>query len=390
MKFAIPLPFTLIVLAAVLVLPARSQTPDFASGSTGADGDLIFTVANGATQEFDHLAGTHNGVWNFNTIIVPAGVTVTFPRPFANATPPVIWLAAGSVTIGGTLNLNGEHGKSGAATPGQESKGGPGGFAGGIPGGDGYGPGGGEGLVGSSGPAGQGAYAGAYGNRFLQPLLGGSGGGGAYRPDTGHSISGGGGGGAILVSSSQAIVVTGLISCKAGDDVGVGTIASGSGSGGGIRLVADKIAGTGTLTATPNGRIAIEAFDLTEFNVVTNPFDYYINTNPVATFTIPTPAADIRVVDVDGNGVSAPALGRTANPDVFFADSGPVTISLECSNVPLGSVLTVVVKSTAPGAAAISGQSTPLAGTVALSTATATLTVPAGRGVIHAYASWTP
>ena len=377
-----------------------AQTNDFDSGSTGADGDLVFDVANGANQVFDHLADGHEGVWNFNFIVIPAGVTVTFPTPRANSTPPVIWLASGDVDISGIISINGESGKNGsqADTPGEEPKAGAGGFAGGLFGADGYGPGGGEGgvvttQVSLTAPSGN--FAGIYGNRFLQPLVGGSGGGGVYYTRANRRVSGGGGGGAMLISSSTSITVNGTIRCNGGGtasefvDHGQGfdpTFISGRGSGGGIRLIADKISGSGTLSASPNGRIAIEAFDVSEMALSTNPFTYYLNVQPTTTFSLST--GTIHVVDVDGNGVAFPVLGRTQNPDVFFANAGQITVSLECENIPLGTQLVVVVKSTNGGAPTVSAQSTPLAGTLELSTATAQLTVPAGRGVIHAYASY--
>ena len=115
-------------------------------------------------------------------------------------------------------------------------------------------------------------------------------------------------------------------------------------------------------------------------------FKYTPNVNPTTTFSLSS--GIIRVVDIDGNGVAFPALGRTQNPDVFFANAGQITVSLECSDIPVGTRLTVVAKSTSAGAPTVSAQSTPLAGTLELSTATAQLTVPAGRGVIHAYASY--
>lgn len=364
---------------------------DFTSGSTGADGDLIFDINNGAIQEFDHLANGHNGIWNFNTITIPSGITVTFPMPYSSATPPVIWLATGDVTIDGILHLNGGTGQENATTPGQEAKGGPGGFAGSLGGGDGYGPGAGEGKNGWT----QGnlaSFGGVYGNRFLQPLIGGSGGGGVVSGN-GRRLGSGGGGGAILISSSGTIDISGEIRCNGGGGRHLQngccqSATSAGGSGGGIRLIGTKISGTGSISASPRGRIAIESFDVTQFNVSANPLTYYLNVQPTTTFS--TSLGTVRITDIDGNGVSAPALGRTANPDVFFAESGPVIISLECSNIPLGETLTVTVKSTATNTASVSGLSTPLTGTIGMSTASIELTVPAGRGVITAHASWTP
>ena len=392
MKKNIKIFFTTIPFYFLLILfSAMAQTNDFDSGSTGADGDLIFDIANGASQVFDHLADGHEGVWNFNQIIVPSGVTVTFSRPYRSGTPPVIWLAADDVEIHGTLNLNGSNGQTFADSAGEEAKGGPGGFAGGLGRGDGYGPGGAAGVNGTKVNAASGKFVAVYGNRFLQPLVGGSGGGGAYATaNQPRPLGGGGGGGAILLSSSGIITITGTISANGGGGVTDNQLnnitRSGGGSGGGIRLVADKISGSGSLSATPNGRIALEAFNITDMAVSTNPATYYLNLRPTTTFSLPS--GTIRVVDIDGNGVGTPALGQTQNPDVFFANSGQVTVTLECTDIPLGTQLTVVAQSTSSEAPFVTAQSTPLAGTLELSIATAQLNVPAGRGVIHAYASY--
>ena len=273
-----------------------AQTNDFDSGSTGADGDLVFDVANGANQVFDHLADGHEGVWNFNFIVIPAGVTVRFPTPLANSTPPVIWFATGDIEISGTLDLRGQNGNigSGTLTIGSEPKGGPGGFAGGISAGSGYGPGGGRGASAASNQGlvsgASGTFLNVYGNRFLQPLTGGSGGGGALNTNSAPSLaSGGGGGGAILLSSSTQIIVDGVINCNGGSGPTHSTdkndrAQGGSGSGGGIRLIADRIEGTGTVSAAPNGRIAIEAFDVSQMNVSANPFTYYLNVKGETSF----------------------------------------------------------------------------------------------------------
>jgi len=174
---------------------ALAQT--FNSGSTGADG--AFNPTTSTT-----LALPPDGVFNFTTINIPAGVTVVFTRNAANT--PITLLATGNVVIAGTINLSGSPGGPpviGATVVG--SNGGPGsagGFSGGTggdgvlsnTGGTGLGPGGGTGGTfsqsaiggggggGFSGPgsAGKLGTAGgtAYGTPSLLPLIGGSGGGG--------------------------------------------------------------------------------------------------------------------------------------------------------------------------------------------------------------------
>ena len=164
--------------------PTLGQT--FNSGSTGADGP--FNPASNTT-----LTLPPSGVFNFTTINIPAGVTVTFTKNAANT--PAILLATGNVTISGTINVSGGNG----GPLGRPGAGGPGGFDGG-PGGDGVttalagaglGPGGAQagtgcaGSGGSFGTAGTAASCGSpgvpgptYGSPLLRPILGGSGGSG--------------------------------------------------------------------------------------------------------------------------------------------------------------------------------------------------------------------
>jgi len=70
----------------------------FDSGSTGADGAF-----NPTTNTVLQLPP--DGVFNFTTVNIPAGVAVTFKKN-ANNTPVYI-LATGDVTIAGTISVNG-------------------------------------------------------------------------------------------------------------------------------------------------------------------------------------------------------------------------------------------------------------------------------------------
>ena len=105
-----------------------------------------WTRGSAAVLPYD-MSGKANGVWNYSTINVPAGVKLTFLPNAANT--PVTWLASGDVTIDGELNLDGTGSSQNMGGPG-----GPGGFAGGnggirfdqsssYPGTPGHGPGGG-------------------------------------------------------------------------------------------------------------------------------------------------------------------------------------------------------------------------------------------------------
>ena len=65
-----------------------------------------------------------------------------------------------------------------------------------------------------------------------------------------------------------------------------------------------------------------------------------------------------------------------------------VTVTRAASNLPVGTELDL--RLVPQNGAQIIVQSTPLAGTLASSTATATVTVPAGFSRFFVYTSWTP
>jgi len=208
-----------------MLLCASGAYASFVSGSTGADGPFDPTVNTEVVLPPD-------GILNYTTINIPAGVTVTFRKNSKNT--PVYMLATGDVTVAGIINING--GDNSSSEPG---RGGPGGFDGGyagatgLSGGKGLGPGGGNpstsfgggggfGTVGGSYAAGIGGP--AYGNERLLPLIGGSGGGGGI-----FAANGGGGGGAIVIASSTSINLTGSITANGGGATGIDWAGGGSG-----------------------------------------------------------------------------------------------------------------------------------------------------------------
>jgi len=260
--------------ASLLLLPTMSAAQSFSSGSTGADGPFNppanvppGTTVNGSTYT---VPLPPSGIFNFTTITVTSGITVTFTRNAANT--PVILLATGTVTLTGTLEVSGSPGGS----LGRPGLGGPGGFEGGKGadgvtlnlGGYGLGPGGGSPGRDSQAGGGGGGYATAgqgggvctncsvvgipgaggpaYGNPALRPILGGSGGAGGGTT-LGGGYAGGGGGGAVVLASSTSIALG-----TASTDViratgGVGGNGGGGGAGGAIRVIAPSISGAGYL-----------------------------------------------------------------------------------------------------------------------------------------------
>ena len=414
--------------------PASAQT--FNSGSTGADGALNPTTNTTLTLP-------PNGVFNFTTINIPAGVTVTFTRNAANT--PVTLLASGNVTIAGTISANaspGGAGANGTIFGHNGGAGGSGGFDGGAGGnglispvgGSGLGPGGGGGATitdatfsgtpglggGGGGFAGTGADGGArggsatalggtpYGTPTLLPLIGGSGGGGGGAPSGVTGAGGGGGGGALLIATSGTITLTGNLFARGGrggdSSPNSSPGAGGGGSGGAIRLAATTITGNGGGVSVSGGargngtngfsyggggsggRIRIEAF--TNTSTISSP-DTSPSTGPPEVLTLPS-APSLRIASVAGVPAPASPTGSFATPDIAVpvGTPNPMTVSLAASNVPLGTTVSVKVTPLTGGAS--SAVSIPLGGTLAASTATASLTIPTNQpSVLSASATFT-
>lgn len=409
-----------VLLLAAAAPPSQAQN-NFSSGSTGADG--AFAPATNQTIQVPA-----NGIFNFTTVNVPAGVTVTFTRNALNT--PVTILASGNVTIAGWLAVSGQPG----AASGNGGLGGAGGFDGGMggfglpiySGNPGQGPGGGTAgkkgtNFGSGGGGGGFNAAGAngggtagtfglggpnYGTNTLLPLIGGSGGGGGGALTSARGASGGGGGGAILMASSGNITFagSGTISAQGGNG---GSAPSGSsfgggggGSGGAIRLIANVISGPATLNVNGGaaggcynggcggaggiGFVRVEGYDYGGFAPSGNPSNIsYASPNPVSLTTVP----QLRIASVAGVAAPSSPLGSFQGvPDVLVpaAQANPVSIVLEAANIPVGTVVQVTLT---PGSGArTTVSSSALAGTEAASTATASLTLPSGMSVISATA----
>ena len=262
MKATLHSAFAVLFCAAALPL---AHGASFQSGSDGTYGPM--TIAANTTLDLPI-----DGVFHCTTITVAQGATLSFRRNPLNT--PVYLLATGDVAINGVVEVNGK------PTPGSFAGGlgGPGGFDGGgggfstvgqtLPGGAGLGPGAGKSgniFGGNPAAAGAGAYGTrtdlwldsrdgvTYGTPLLIPLLGGSGGGGV---DGNKDGGGGGAGGAILIASSTIIRVnatTGAVVSRGGLGTLVGGTPNNGGSGGGIRLVAPRVYGTGTLDVRGSG-----------------------------------------------------------------------------------------------------------------------------------------
>lgn len=324
----------------------------FVSGSTGADGALNPTANT-------ELQLPPDGIFNFTTVNIPSGVTVTFKKNAANT--PVYILASGDVTISGTIDVSGKSSVTGTI-PGVGGPGGvDGGYTGGtgLPGGKGLGSGGGlggpasciyggGGSFGSTGGTGGSCAVGGstYGNPRLVPVIGGSGGGGSGNNGS-NCGGGGGGGGAILIASSGTIMINGSIMANGGGRrCGDG---AGGGSGGALKLIANNISGTGIISAYGGGttggkggqgRIRIEAYTNNFISGTDPPYSYGL---PSSVFVANIPS--LSITSIAGANVPASPTGSYAQPDMMLPSTttNPVAVNVSASNIPVGTSVKVRV-----------------------------------------------
>jgi len=343
-------------------------------------------------------------IYRYESVNIASGRYVYFTNHPSRA--PVVWLVSGDVTISGNVILKGQdQDRCNPAEPG------PGGFRGAAggrsqeePPSDGWGPGGGirvhevaarGGSFGTTAPpcGGDLPVPPTYGSPFLVPLIGGSGGSSSATLYPDSCRGGGAGGGAILIAAVGTIAVNGSISARGG---GSG-VASG-GSGGAIRLLADKVQGSGTLTATGGdgvgtcdggaGRIAVNAntIDLSELG---NP-RYYpfspVSDPPVIWLASNDPIIAVTHLTVEGRDIQVPQdpRGQFAYPaaDVLFETQHPVIAHIAAWNVPLNwTVKLRVVPLIGPSFVVTAD---PLQGTLGVSSTTATIdTMPRWFGAVQ-------
>jgi hypothetical protein len=417
-----------LLLSGALLGVAATGAAQFTAGSTGSDGALVFPVGDGSPQvivfdptTFDPpLDPDGDGVYHFTSITVPTNVTLKL-RADRCGYHPLFWLSSGQVAIAGTIDLNGE-------TPVEVPYGlmtkptipGAGGFPGGVaqvsdlalaqPG---FGPGGGQfaGAGGSHATAGYLAFGfPPYGNPFLVPLIGGSGGAGSERNRAINAsrdtvMSGGAGGGAILIASDASITVSGAILALGGDlltgrpgETFPQSYLSGGGSGGAIRLVAPAISGSGkiatrrdleTFSFAPggHGRVRMEALE-DSFSGPVLGESRRVTLLPTTILGLPdsVPAPSVRVVSINGSALPARLGGGFSPPDLELNVSGPVIFEIEASHVPVGTTVQVHLFNETTFVQMVTSE--PLTGTLESSTTTATGTLDHGFARAYAFASW--
>jgi len=402
---AIKSTFTLIAALSLIGWNGLVLGQTFSSGSTGALNDLSPTANTVVTLPPD-------GVLNYTTITIPAGVTVTFQRNAANT--PVTLLATGDVTINGAINVNGSAGAGGAGGAMSVSAGGPGGpggfkggngaLTGGVSATAGHGPGG-------AGAGGGGLYGAPGGFVALVPLFGGSGGGGNSAGSPGSGPAGGGGGGAIVIASSSKVVISGSIVANGGIGGFTNLLSSsscgGSGSGGAIRLVAPLVTNSGSVQAIGGniggncaaaglGKIRVEAFNTSftgSFNpVLGNGTTVSIAPGPVSPASNPALVAlpSLRIASVGALAAPADPVASYAQGDITLPQGtvNPVPVVVAATNMPTNaSVIVRLIPQS--GAATTLGGVTP-AGTFLSSAATASVNFPAGTvSLVQAWATMT-
>ena len=97
--------------------------------------------------------------------------------------------------------------------------------------------------------------------------------------------------------------------------------------------------------------------------------------------------AQLTVTSVGGVPVSASPTGALSTPDAVLSaqQNNPISIVVHCSNIPLNTQITVSVRpANGPAVSATGSNNT---GTLASSTATVSLNMPRGGGIIYATAA---
>ncbi len=366
-----------------LALAAFAPADIIVPGADGSDGDLIVT---GSQTRVIDLSLAPTGTWDQpgsgNGVYDPAKWAVVFKYNSVSVTgfirftrhpsgAPVVWLVKSAVTLNGASDI---------LVSATNTAPGPGGFRGG--GFDassyGFGPGAG-GTTGTKSFASHGATGSnggpIYGNERIIPLVGGSGGGG-------KADGPGGGGGAILIACQGP--VQGIINADSNDTGGEGT-----GSGGSIRIVADRIGQSLTLRASLRGRIRVET------NTSGGPLAANAGGGTVSTSTDPFTTAqlwptntDPKVGIVQIHGISAPtdpqARLEETSTDLAINAGGPVVVRMEALNVP--STWKVEVKVVPKTGRPIIAEATKVEGNDLASFWQANVQFPAGASVIQARA----
>jgi hypothetical protein len=206
----------------------------------------------------------------------------------------------------------------------------------------------------------------------------------------GNSAGGGGGGGAILVASSGTITISGSILSNGGNG-GQATQGGGGGggSGGSIFLKADVIAGEGIIQAIgglggnggslshsyggygSDGRVRLESNTKLR-QAIADPVETLGPPTSVFVVNMPT----VTMTAINGTSVTLPSGGSIDYPNIVLGQStsNPLTMDIAATDVPVGTTVEVLMTPKI-GEQSVT-TSTALSGTLASSTATASIALP--------------
>lgn len=351
------------LLKADIVVPGANGT----DGALNITADTVIDLSQAPTGTWDQDNSVNAGkgvydpekwavVFKYTGINIASGAKVTFKNNASRA--PVVWLVSGDVTIAGTVDLSGESMLSYGSTDPRGNRlaePGPGGFRGGAAwrGGDvlqsaGLGPGGGRrapwdgrfGGVGGFGTTLGDPNGPRYGNPSLLPLIGGSGGAGAFFNWSPEGAPGGAGGGALLIASTKEISMP-----YGGQILALGGSGHAGGSGGGIRILCDQLDGSGNLNAagapsSGSGRIRLERVGTSgALTIIPAPSVIDLSSGSTAQLWPGADAPTAKIVSV--NSVAAPTDPKAAfgsySPDVALPLVSQVEVIVETVNVEAAS-----------------------------------------------------
>jgi hypothetical protein len=187
--------------------------------------------------------------------------------------------------------------------------------------------------------------------------------------------------------------MNGIISANGGNGYWYpGYHSGGGGSGGAVRLVASRITGSGSVNAIGMAGNSSAGLGRVRFDTYENDFSSGIGgvfTQGSQFVIIPSAGQlpQLTVTSVGGVAVSASPTGALSTPDAVLSaqQNNPIPIVVSCANLPLNTLVTVSV--TPMNGSPVSATGYNNTGTLASSTATISINIPRGGGLIYATAA---
>jgi len=428
----------------LLLLTASAAYPQWTgSGFNSAKSDGAIVIAandarvvggvftwNPARDGWDADA---DNVYHFASFRIDAGVRVRVRADLMRRPGPMVWLVQGAVEIRGILDVSGNDGSGCVESANRApSTPGPGGFPGGAGalgsglGQRGFGPGSSAAMNVGQTPGflqcpanhtGVGyqpltnivltCTGAVYGNSFLTPLVGGSGGAGT----TGFA-GGAAGGGAVRITSDLSIAIGGAgasndssIAARGGGPGFCQPVAGstywqgGLGSGGAVHLQAPTVQvgnsgaqgiftnggatniGNTFVGSASSGRVRIDATVLLGSGSIVPA----AATGPLVNVPLPVNPV-LQVTSIDGAAVPASPAGSYLVPDVTINKATPVPVVISSQNVPPGTPISLYVSTDAAGTDIVVPAT--LGGTLDNGTVSVNVTIPTGVQRIYLRATW--